>query len=228
MKFENEKILIPAIKDYYYLINNSYPEKGSLKLVGDRYKLNSENRTMLYRGICPKSRAIERGNRLIDSISGESIVVDGYNVLFTILNYRMGRFLFIACDGILRDAGSLFGKIRKEEVFLQAINFFLNYLIKHQPQNVTVYLDSPVSHSKKHIELINNEANTKNLKIELRLVDSADYYLKLHSSEILCTSDSGILDNTSNPVFDLAHKIIEKEFNPQFLNLKTIFKELEG
>ena len=40
-----------ACKDYAYLINRNYPERGTLKLVGDRYRLTRDQRTILYRGI---------------------------------------------------------------------------------------------------------------------------------------------------------------------------------
>jgi hypothetical protein len=43
---------INACHDYYYLLNRHFPERGVLKLVGDRYRLDGDQRTVLYRGYC--------------------------------------------------------------------------------------------------------------------------------------------------------------------------------
>ena len=43
-----------AYNDYLDLLTKKYPQKAILKLVGDRYKLNGSERTMLYRGVCTR------------------------------------------------------------------------------------------------------------------------------------------------------------------------------
>lgn len=93
-----------GLKDYFYLINRGYPEKGSLKLVGDRYKLSKEFRTILYRGVCSSESSANRSRKIIN-VADSELMIDGYNVLFTLLNYRLGRFVFISTDSLCRDAG---------------------------------------------------------------------------------------------------------------------------
>jgi hypothetical protein len=45
----NESFL-PACRGYAYLVNRNYPERGAVKMVGDRYRLTGDQRTVLYRG----------------------------------------------------------------------------------------------------------------------------------------------------------------------------------
>ena len=48
-----------AARDYRFLLNRSYPQKASIKLVGDRYQLSGQERSVLYRGV---SDRISPGN----------------------------------------------------------------------------------------------------------------------------------------------------------------------
>jgi len=46
-----------AVKDYFFLQNKAYPEKASVALVGDRYRLSKEERMVLFRGITSYQQA---------------------------------------------------------------------------------------------------------------------------------------------------------------------------
>ena len=65
-----------ALADYFYLIDRGYPEKGSLKLVGDKYKLETVYRTVLYRGVCSQLKTASREQKLTHQIH-EPLVMDG-------------------------------------------------------------------------------------------------------------------------------------------------------
>ena len=90
MKTDNpdSELFQQALKDYFYLIDRSYPEKGSLKLVGDRYMLSTDLRNLLYRGVTSRENSKQRSARLVDTPHAP-LIIDGYNVLFTLLNYRL-------------------------------------------------------------------------------------------------------------------------------------------
>ena len=207
-----------ALNDYYYLMNNHYPEKGSLKLVGDHYRLSTDLRTILYRGISSREKAVERKNRITESPS-DTLVIDGYNVLFTLLNYRLGRFVFISNDGICRDAGSLFGKIRKESLFNECVTILSEYLSNFMNSSITIFLDSPVAFSKKHLELLLEMAEKGKFNLEVNLVKSADMSLLKDSSKVLATSDSFVIDNSKKPILDIPKAIIEKKYNSSVTDL---------
>ena len=209
-----------AVKDYYYLINRNYPERGSLKLIGDRYRLDRDQRTILYRGISDQTKADNRCARLVNNIKGKNIIIDGYNVLFTLLNYRLGRILFISYDNILRDAGSLHGKLRGEKLFLECTEQLIKNLLKISPEYVQIYIDSPVSHSAKHCRMLNSLMKDRNLPGNCEVVRSADFLLKNSDEGILATSDSVIIDKTTNPIVDLPSLILGMKNN--FLNLKML------
>ncbi|MBN1598600.1 MAG: DUF434 domain-containing protein [Bacteroidales bacterium] len=211
---------IRGIKDYFYLINKNFPEKGSLKLVGDRYKLSGEQRTVLYRGISSEKFSELRKNKLTEK-PVSPIIVDGYNVLFTILNYRLGRFVFISNDNICRDAGSLFGKIRNEKLFKECTLLLTQFLSSTMKEyEIIIYLDIPVSSSRKHIYIIEKEINSFNLKAKVIAIKSADNAIRKHTVGTIATSDTAIIDSTSNPIFDIPRTIIESYFDNKLANLK--------
>jgi hypothetical protein len=213
--------LICAIEDYRYLLERNYPDKGVLKWVGDRYKLSSLERTLLYRGITTRDQAKRFSTRLVGKPEGP-LIVDGYNVLFTLLNYRLGYPVFISTDHLCRDAGSQFGKITNEEVFEECCSTLLTYSGKLNLVQIIIYLDKPVTNSTSHLNILQKLALQACPECQVKLVDSADESLVKHKSGVLATSDSSILSQSSNPIFDLPHTIIEQFYNGSILDLETI------
>ena len=59
--------------DYFYLQERKYPQKGTLKLVGDRYKLSGDQRTVLYRGISSTKCSNNRKIRLVTGIKDQNL-----------------------------------------------------------------------------------------------------------------------------------------------------------
>jgi len=218
----NNKNFIMGARDYRYLQDRKYPQKGTLKLVGDRYKLSGDQRTVLYRGISSKECSGKRKSRLTTDIKNKTLIIDGYNVLFTILNYRLGKLVFISTDGILRDAGSLHGKIRNEEIFSECISLLLGYLITRKPSYLNIFLDSPVSHSAKHKDIIDNSLNEYSLSGCCKLVKSPDFEIKQNSSGVICTSDTAIIKKTNTSIADLPRAVLEYNFGCNFIDLENI------
>lgn len=212
-----------ALADYFYLIDRGYPEKGSLKLTGDRYKLSSDFRTLLYRGVISRENAKNRSARLTDNPE-DLLIIDGYNVLFTLLNYRLGRLVFISADNICRDNGSLFGKIRQKNFFTDCVLLLVEYLKNISVKEIIIYLDEPVSFSLDHQHIISLEMKKENLRFRTEVVHSADQAILMHSSGTIATSDSNILDRTENPVLDIPRKILESKFGAKFFNLREILE----
>ena len=209
-----------ACREYFYLIGRDYPERGTLKLVGDRRRLSRDQRTVLYRGISSSLHAARRSKKLTRQITGCRMLVDGYNVLFTLLNYRLGRFLFLSTDRYLRDAGALHGKIRNEALLRECAGLMMVYLSAERPVQIDIYLDSPVSHSQKHAGLLQAMMDEHGLKGTCYVVHSADWPLKRLNNGIIATSDSVILDQSEAPVFDLSRHILERAFQATFVDLK--------
>ena len=213
---------ISACQDYLYLVDRQFPERGVLKLVGDRYRLNGDQRTVLYRGISSRKRSEIRKSLLITDIVGKHLVIDGYNVLFTLLNYRLGRSTFISTDQILRDAGSLHGRMRDENTFLECVNLLLENLKIKQPFKTDIYLDSPVSHSEWHAQLIREKMQMIHLSGECQVIKSADWALKQNRQGVLATSDTAIIEKALAPVIDLPKEILENAYEAKFLQLNEL------
>lgn len=226
MKVHNLKneAFIHACRDYFYLIDRNYPERGSLKLIGDRYKLDGDQRTVLYRGISSAEKSEMRSMLLIDSMKGKQLIIDGYNVIFTLLNYRLGRIMFIGTDHILRDAGSLHGKIRNELLLKECTEQLLEYVSGQKPGSVQIYLDSPVSHSLKHAETIRRLMGIHHLNGNCNVVRSADWALKQYDNGIIATSDTVIIEKSGRPVVDLPRSILESNFQVRFIQLNDLIK----
>ncbi|MBN2481200.1 MAG: DUF434 domain-containing protein [Bacteroidales bacterium] len=217
--FQTDDSFIQACRDYFYLIDRNYPERGTLKLIGDRYRLSGDQRTVLYRGISSRERSGRRSKLLVNDIREKNLMIDGYNVLFSLLNYRLGRIMFIGTDNILRDAGALHGKIRNEVLFRECVMLWIRYLRDHMPESIEVYLDAPVSHSEKHAQMIRDMMVQHQMKGNCHVVRSADWALKRFQAGIIATSDTVIIDNTGTPVFDLPRNILEGMFKTGFVNL---------
>ncbi len=213
-----------AAEDYYTLLNKQYPEKASIALVGDRYRLSKDERMILFRGITSKDRALSRKAKLLPLPKLPELHVDGYNALFTLLNYRIGKLLFIGNDGYLRDAGGTHGRLTHTEMFLELAEDFFDHLVRIGFRKVQVYLDSPVSHSAFHAVEIRNILLQRGLEGDCTLGNSADYLLKRSSPPCIASSDTAIIDALPGPFFDAARSYLEKRYRPKFLDLSEWFK----
>ena len=87
--------LIAAMGDYSLLLNR-LPVTTTIKLVGDRYRLDRAERLILFRGALDGASSAIIKKKTLKALPPESdLGVDGYNVLFTLINYKRGHPLFI-------------------------------------------------------------------------------------------------------------------------------------
>lgn len=219
--FFNSQDFCNAVNDYFFLIDKAYPQKGVLSLIGDRYKLTGVQRILLYRGIFPESENEKRSQKLVTGIEGKILIIDGYNVIFTILNYWLGRLVFIGTDNFCRDVGSLFGKIRKQKQFETGLGFLIEFIKHIKPEYIEVYFDSPVSFSREHKHLTEQYIANAGIQGSVFVVKSADSALKQKNEGIICSSDSAIINESIQKVADLARHTIQWKFNPELIDVKN-------
>ncbi|MGW8317583.1 MAG: DUF434 domain-containing protein, partial [Bacteroidales bacterium] len=136
-----------AAREYMWMLNKGYPQKASLKLVGDKFMLTRDKRQILYRGISAVGPAERRRGMLGKVGEGDLVLLDTHNVLFTVYNYLLGRPVFICNDGILRDAGEMRGRIQNRPLFRKAIDLMLHVLGEWSGTTLRLFLDEPVSFS---------------------------------------------------------------------------------
>jgi hypothetical protein len=214
-----------ACKDYHYLLSREYPGRGSLKITGDRYRLSHDQRSVLYRGISSGPDSAARNARLILPQQQMQLVVDGYNVLFSILNYRLGRMVFISTDGILRDAGSLHGKLRDNRIFEECIEDLFQTIAPMDPASVELFLDSPVTSSPRHHQMIVQKLAAFGLPGTCTLGRSADHEIRTLNMGVLASSDTGLIGTTTIRVVDLARLVLEKRYRAEFFSLQKLLEE---
>ncbi len=215
-----------AIKDYRYLLDHHYPQRSCLKLVGDRYKLISDARTILYRGIASKQDAEIREKKLTDQIQNKPLIIDAYNVLFILMNYLEGKYVFISSDNYCRDAGSQFGRIRQNKLFETLLGELYHYIKVQYPTQVQIFFDAPVLHSANHKTISDMLFHNLSLQGTSHVVRSADQEIKKISNGIIATSDTAIIDAMDSSFIDLPRKFLEDKYGLLKLNLKSLIEEI--
>ncbi len=217
--------LIEAVRDYRFLLDRGYPVQATIKLVGNRFRLDKAERVVLFRGV------LERG--ISDRIAGRtlaelpqraSLCIDGYNVLFTLANYRAGRPLFLGTDGLLRDVGGSHGKFASAVAFKEAAGILVDEMSHRNFAGVTVYLDAPVSSSGDQAAVLRAGFSCLGMSFWTRIevVPSADGFVKEFEGDAVASSDSAIALNSRAPVFDLARIILESRFHACFPDLRVL------
>lgn len=213
-----------AVKDYRYLIKREYPRKATLKIIGDRYRLNRVQRTILYRGVYCNELSKRRKKRLTGSIKAGELYIDCYNVVLTITNYMLGIPLYIGTDNLLRDAAESHGKAIDDNFFQKALKLLLDFCEEHKVGEVYFFIDSPVSHSGKLARQIREDLANRGLKGDALTVKSADYELIKVKKGVIATSDSIIIDKAEVETVDLARLVLKKRYNPRFIRLNKSHK----
>lgn len=208
-----------ALRDYAYLINQRYPRKSILKVVGDRYMLNTYQRAMLSRGVFPDADIRSRIRKIRKSIKGAELHVDAFNILFTISNYLLGRLVFIANDHFVRDTGEVDGKPLDDPVFLKSMDLCIDYLAKSSVSSVDFLFDSPIPHSAEIAGMFREKMSIAGMPGEVLIDRNPDAVLIRLNSGMIASSDSVILDQTELPLTDLACAILEANYN---LNLPDL------
>ncbi|MCK4748572.1 MAG: DUF434 domain-containing protein [Bacteroidales bacterium] len=208
--------ILPAAKEYLWMLSKGYPQKGSLKMVGDKFMLSRDMRQVLYRGISTEEQAAGRRDKIGSVKNGDLVLVDAYNVLFTINNYLLGKPLFLSNDGILRDAGEMRGRIVNKPVFNRATCLLLDVLREWSGTTFVLYLDEPVSYSGRLAIEFSKDMVQMDIEGEALTVKSPDHMLKHEKSDAICTSDSAIIDQYQGRIVDLPRYLLDKFFQPNF------------
>ncbi len=206
-----------AAKDYKYLLNRGYNYSGALDLITSRYLLTKEDRMLLYRCVHRDEDACEVISKVVspDKVSGQTIVIDGYNVILTVTSAIENRCLYLCDDGIVRDLRSVHIKDFTTPSIKQAIKEIVNALRQIAPKAVIVFLDKNVSWSRKHAMVLESSLTSMNINVKIELVTKTDTCV-IASQSITATSDFVILQKAKE-IFDLGGHIVKTMF-PQCLN----------
>lgn len=184
-----------AVHDLNWLLSRGYADKSSLKLVGDRYRLTKRQQIAVMRCACSDAQRDQRAETELspDDICGQSVVVDGYNILITVEAALSGAILIKGADGCIRDLASIHGTYRKVQETLPALSYIAAALNRLEIAETLWLLDSPVSNSGRLKQLMLDFAVQNALNWNVELVLNPDNLLAT-SEKVAITSDSAILN----------------------------------
>ncbi|MCX7027825.1 MAG: DUF434 domain-containing protein [Spirochaetes bacterium] len=218
-----------AARDYRLLLDRGYPVNACLKLVGDRYRLDTIERMTLFRGILPSEQSAKVKARILADPAGANqvgeaarVALDGYNIFFTITNYLRGHSLFVSTDGLLRDSGGAHGRVADEGQFLRAISLTTGELAEKVRASVTIYLDAPIPFSSRHAEACREKLSAARIDNEVILVPSADPFVAAFEGRWAASADSVVALRAKSPIFDLARSVLEKGCKAGFPDLAAL------
>lgn len=202
-------LLKQATQDLSELLTKGYALKSSLKLVGDHYSLTQRQRIAIMRSSCADQdwdARFEKENNQ-DMLSGQVLLLDGYNIITTIEASLAGGVILRGRDKCLRDIAGMHGTYRKVEETIPAITLIGQEIASLDVMKCICYLDTPVSNSGRLKTLICQIASEQGWNWQVELVNSPDGVLA-RTEHIVVTSDSVIL-NRCRQWFNLSASVID-------------------
>ncbi len=184
-----------AVADLSWLLNRAYAPAASLKLVGDRFSLKARQRLAVARAACSdeQQRHRQSGALPLENVQGQTLLIDGFNLLITLEAALSGGLLITCRDGCIRDLSSVHGTYRSVAETEKALLLIGETLAQAKPQTVVWLLDQPVSNSGRLAGRIRELAAASNWPWTVEVVMNPDKVLR-ESAHFIVTSDSNILD----------------------------------
>ncbi|WP_291856144.1 DUF434 domain-containing protein [Marinilabilia sp.] len=218
--FSSEQVIIlkNAAKDYCWLLDKDYSAKASLKLVGDKFKLQERQRKALDRCNQPHSLAEPIRQKEIkqpDSIKNQIVIIDGFNLLIILESALSGAPLFKGRDSLIRDISGLHGSYRKINETPQAIELVADFFKIYQPSQVFWIFDRPVSNSGRLANLVAEIGRKAGIRWSTSLEDQTDSKIA-QADGIVISSDSQILFQCKN-WFNLSAFLIENKVSERWM-----------
>ncbi len=212
-----------ALQDYLYLTEKGYAPKGFLDLVGNRYGLSSTGRTMLYRGVVHSTVIQNRRKKFTDNPGKKPFFfIDGLNVITTVSSYLLGLPVFIAMDGLLRDASQKRGRLEDNPKIDEAVGLIQKYFLAINPENIVYYLDKAGAATEQSKKAIQQYSAQFQHPPKFEIPDQVDKKLIHIPNGMICTSDSGIIDACNTFVFDLARHVIDYFYHPDYIDINKM------
>lgn len=214
--FGSEKALAKlseALHDMYYLLSKDYPPRATLELVSNKYRLR-KRQILALQGMACSSSAIENRKykeRPADSIKGQTIYLDGFNVVIILETFLSGGYVFRGLDGCYRDISSVHGSYKRVIQTKEVLVTVGNALKKLNLQQIIWIFDAPVSNSGRLKTLCYEIASEYGFSWEIILDNAPDKFL-IANNRLIVSSDAWIL-NSCYAWFNLVSYIINNILN---------------
>ncbi|HKS28098.1 MAG TPA: DUF434 domain-containing protein [Pyrinomonadaceae bacterium] len=212
---------LPALRratgELSWLLSRGYSGVAALKLVGDRYGLTARGRLAVSRAACSDEQREARQARMIspEQSEGESLIVDGFNLIITIEAAMSGGLLIRARDSCIRDLSSVHGSYRSVEETGRAIGLIGEALETLNPARVRWLLDRPVSNSGRLAQRIREAAESCGWPWTVELEFNPDKIMQ-ESDSVVVTSDSFVLDSARRWL-NLNHHLVTRYLSDSWL-----------
>ncbi|MEM1657502.1 MAG: DUF434 domain-containing protein [Candidatus Jordarchaeales archaeon] len=215
----DEAKLRRAAEEVRYLLNRGYNRESVLKFVADHHHLDKVHRTILMRSVFSSGEIEERRRKTVSfkDLNGETLSVDGYNVLIVIETMMRNGLLIEGDDGYIRDMSGVHGKYRATNLTAEALSIILEKLESANPKKVLIFFDKPVSKSgelAKATRQLMKEHRIEGDSLTVRRADST----VLKAGGVALTSDSVILQK-ARKCFDIAGHIVKERGYRKILKL---------
>ncbi len=196
-----------AVDDARYLLNRGYSRKSAVRFVGDRFALGKPERLALYRCVHSEEESSRRSSKLVEPerIRGRALVVDGFNILWTVYWAIHGHPLFMCDDSFIRDITVARGRPSVEKAE-SVFNPLASALLGLCPSSVTIVYDGQISNSGVVSSYV--DRHLKSTGVNSRSFTSRTADLEIIKTEgVVCSSDSVIIDKCRE-AFDLAGFVV--------------------
>src|SRR5204863_9861591 len=132
-----------------WLLSHDYALNSALKIVGDHFQLNERQRLAVMRSTCSQESLVRRREHHIpaEQLTGQTLFLDGYNVLTTLEAALGGGILLRGMDSCLRDMASMHGHYKRVSETAPALELLGQSLADLAISHTHILLDAPVSNS---------------------------------------------------------------------------------
>ncbi len=206
---KSEPDLRRASEELSWLLSRRYNVASALSLVGNRYSLRTRQRRAVRRSACTDDEREARARRrvAVGDLSGERILLDGFNVVIAIEAALSGGVLLIGRDGVLRDMASVHGSYRRVAETVAALGLIAKTLAEAGCGHAEFWLDRPVSNSGRLAAPIREHVGSQ-VDTSVELANDPDRELiERRENGIVCSGDSLILDECHR-WFDLSAAVV--------------------
>ncbi len=181
--------------------------KRAVDVIGEDYGLSKEERIALSKVIRDPVESLLNAFKLcpIGCVTGRDLGVDGFNVLITIEAAVSGEPVFLSTDGFIRDLSMRYSKYRPSKYFHKAVILLKELLLKLDPAETVIYLDSPIPKSG---EIANELRLLLDDVARVEVVKEVDRMVSHH--EVSASSDVVVIKK-SKCVVDIPAAVIREE-----------------
>jgi hypothetical protein len=187
--------LAAAASDLCWLLSRDYAPASAATLVGNRYQLAARQRAAVARCACSDADLTARNARRATPpiTGGNTVRIDGYNVLTSVEAALSGGVILAARDGTFRDMAGMHGSYRKVSETRPAIQRIGQTLADARAAAAEWFLDRPVSNSGRLKTILLETAAACGWTWSVQLVANPDAVLS-DGAGLIATADSAVLD----------------------------------